>query len=90
VRLAVPSLLFIVVPVYAMCALHGEYGKRWELPPFGGKAVETKNKPPEMKNFDEALRRVLRVTKHELKELLAEDKAANADKSKRGPKPNTA
>jgi hypothetical protein len=44
------------------------------------------SKPHEMKNFDDALRRVLRVSKDELKELLAEDKAASADKPKRGPR----
>jgi hypothetical protein len=48
--------------------------------------VENPSKSPEMKRFDDALRRVLRVSKAELKERLAEDKAANADKPKRGPK----
>jgi hypothetical protein len=47
------------------------------------------SKPPEMKNFDDALRRVLRVSKEELNRRLAEEKAASADKPKRGPKPKS-
>jgi hypothetical protein len=37
--------------------------------------------------FKDALRRVVQVPKSDLKELLAKEKAANADKPKRGPKP---
>jgi hypothetical protein len=37
-------------------------------------------------DFNEALRRVMRVSKDDLKEMLAREKAANADKPKRGPK----
>jgi hypothetical protein len=37
--------------------------------------------------FKETLGRVLQVPKSDLKELLAKEKAANADKPKRGPKP---
>jgi hypothetical protein len=85
-RLAVPSLLFIVVPVYALCALHGEYGKCGKPRPFRGKAVETTRRSPEMKNFDDALRKVLRVSKDELKERLAKEEASKAGKPKRGPK----
>jgi hypothetical protein len=51
--------------------------------------VENASKSPEMKRFDDALRRALRVTKDELKQLLAEDKAASADKPKRGPRIKT-
>jgi hypothetical protein len=40
-----------------------------------------------MKNFDDALRKVLRVSKDELKDRLSKENAANADKPKRGPKP---
>jgi hypothetical protein len=53
----------------------------------GKLAVENTSKSPEMKRFDDALRRVLRVTKAELKELLAQDEASKVGKPKRGPKP---
>jgi hypothetical protein len=39
--------------------------------------------------FKDALRRVLQVPNSDLKELLAKEKAANADKPKRGPKPRS-
>jgi hypothetical protein len=42
---------------------------------------------PEMAKFNDALRVVMQVSKGDLKELLAKEKAANADKPKRGPKP---
>lgn len=42
---------------------------------------------PEMDRFRSALKKVMRVSKDDLKEILAEQKAANADKPKRGPKP---
>jgi hypothetical protein len=48
--------------------------------------VENESKAPEMKRFDDALRRVLRVSKEDLNQRLAEEKAASADKPKRGPK----
>jgi hypothetical protein len=41
---------------------------------------------PEMTEFNEALRSVMQVSKEDLKKLLAKEKAANADKPKRGPK----
>ena len=41
----------------------------------------------EMARFNNALRGVMQVPKSDLKELLAKEKAANADKPKRGPKP---
>jgi hypothetical protein len=41
----------------------------------------------EMSNFYSALRRVMRVSKEDLNKILADEKAANADKPKRGPKP---
>lgn len=37
--------------------------------------------------FDSALRQVLRVSKSDLKEMLADEKRANLGKPKRGPKP---
>jgi len=49
--------------------------------------VENAPRSPEMKNFDAALRRVLRVTKDELKQLLAEEEANKVGKPRRGPKP---
>ena len=52
-------------------------------------SVENRSKSPEMKRFDDALRRVLRVTKAELKELLAQDEASKVGKPKRGPKPRS-
>jgi hypothetical protein len=48
--------------------------------------VEKSVQNPEMSNFNEALRQVMRVSKSDLKEILAKEKAANADKPKRGPK----
>jgi hypothetical protein len=54
------------------------------------KTVENADAPrsPEMKNFDDALRRVLRVSKDELNKRLAEEEASKVGKPKRGPKPN--
>ena len=39
------------------------------------------------KIFDQALRKVLSVSKDDLNRMLAEEKIANAHKPKRGPKP---
>jgi hypothetical protein len=39
--------------------------------------------------FKEALGKVMQVSKKDLKELLAQEKAANAGKPKRGPKPKS-
>ena len=44
---------------------------------------------PEYENFDNAMRRVLQVSKTELQRRLDADKLARADKPKRGPKPKT-
>ena len=52
--------------------------------------MENASKSPEMKRFDDALRRVLRVTKAELKELLTQDEASKEGKPRRGPKPRGA
>ncbi len=40
-----------------------------------------------MSRFNDALRSVLQVSKNDLGEILAQEKVANADKPKRGPKP---
>jgi hypothetical protein len=48
--------------------------------------VDNAPKSPEMKNFDDALRKVLRVSKDELKERLAQEEASKEGKPKRGPK----
>jgi hypothetical protein len=49
-------------------------------------SVEISDRTPEMKNFNDALRRIMRVSKSDLSKILAKEKAANADKPKRGPK----
>lgn len=49
--------------------------------------MENEERSPEMKNFDGALRRVMQVSKLDLNKILAQEKVANADKPKRGPKP---
>ena len=41
----------------------------------------------EFENFDNAMRRVLHVSKEELERRLEAEKLANKDKPKRGPKP---
>ncbi|MGO9517707.1 MAG: hypothetical protein ACLPND_11725 [Candidatus Korobacteraceae bacterium] len=43
----------------------------------------------EYTTFQNALRSVLQVSKADLNRMLAEEKAANAGKPKRGPKPKT-
>jgi hypothetical protein len=43
----------------------------------------------EFENFDNAMRRVLHVSKEELQRRLEAEKQANAGKPKRGPKPKT-
>jgi hypothetical protein len=44
---------------------------------------------PEYENFDNAMRRVLTVSKTELQRRLDAEKQARANKPKRGPKPKT-
>ena len=51
-------------------------------------SVENLDRSPEMQNFDDALRRIMRVSKEDLNKILARKKEANADKPKRGPKPS--
>jgi hypothetical protein len=48
--------------------------------------VENPPKSPEMNRLDDALRRMLRVTKTELKELIAGDEANKEGKPRRDPK----
>jgi hypothetical protein len=48
--------------------------------------VEKSEQSPEMDRFRSALKSVMQVSKEDLKEILAQDKAANADRPKRGPK----
>ena len=44
---------------------------------------------PEFENFENVTRRVLSVSKEEMKRRLEAEKLANKDKPKRGPKPKT-
>jgi hypothetical protein len=58
------------------------------LPPIASRfLIVSAEQTTDIRVFKDALRRVLQVTKSDLKELLAKEKAANADKPKRGPKP---
>lgn len=41
----------------------------------------------ELRKFQDALKSVLSVSKSDMQKMLAEEKAANAGKPKRGPKP---
>jgi hypothetical protein len=43
---------------------------------------------PEMTRFNDALRQVMHVSKDELKSLLKNEKAIEATRQKRGPKPS--
>jgi hypothetical protein len=49
-------------------------------------SVEKSSQSPEMDRFRSALKSVMRVSKEDLNKILAQEKAANADKPKRGPK----
>jgi len=49
--------------------------------------VEKSAQSPEMLRFNDALRQVMQVSKEDLNKILAQEKTANADKPKRGPKP---
>lgn len=44
------------------------------------------DRSPEMDRFRSALKSVMQVSKEDMKEILAKEKVANADKPKRGPK----
>jgi hypothetical protein len=52
--------------------------------------VEKSAQSPEMDRFHSALKSVIQVSKEDMKEILAKEKAANADKPKRGPKTSRA
>lgn len=43
----------------------------------------------ELRKFQDALKSVLSVSKSEMNQMLAAEKAANAGKPKRGPRPKT-
>jgi hypothetical protein len=49
----------------------------------------SKQKSPELQRFEGALKSVLSVSKSDMQKMLDEEKQANADKPKRGPKPKT-
>lgn len=51
-----------------------------------GLSVENVERSPEMERFRDALKQVMRVSKTELNQIRDQEKAANADKPKRGPK----
>lgn len=44
---------------------------------------------PEMARFNDALRQVMQVSKGDLQRLLHDDKAVQATRQKRGPKPSS-
>jgi hypothetical protein len=46
-------------------------------------------KSPDVQRFNDALRSVLSVSKVDLQQMLADEKAANVGKPKPGPKPKT-
>jgi hypothetical protein len=49
--------------------------------------MKTEPRTPEFQRFDRAMRDILKVSKTDLKQMLEEEKIANAGKPKRGPKP---
>lgn len=49
--------------------------------------MENSERSPEMDRFRSALKSVMQVSKEDMKEILAKEKVANADKPRRGPKP---
>jgi hypothetical protein len=46
-------------------------------------------KSGQMGNFEDALRKIMQVSKEDLKKIQAEEEAEKADKPKRGPKPKS-
>jgi hypothetical protein len=69
--------------MYVHSIRHGSTDAR-EVP------VENGGKSPEMKNFNDALRQVMQVSKSELKIMLDRDKADKLEKSKASrPKPKS-
>jgi hypothetical protein len=53
---------------------------------FGEAAAVEKGSNPEMNQFNNALRKVLSLSKTDLQKLLAEEKASKVGKQKPGPK----
>ena len=51
--------------------------------------VENSKRPPEMVNFEDALRQIMQVSKEDLEKIQAEEEAEKADKPRRGPKPKS-
>jgi hypothetical protein len=50
--------------------------------------MQKQPKTPEMERFNDALRQIMHVSKDELKGLLKNEKAIEATRQKRGPKPS--
>jgi hypothetical protein len=50
--------------------------------------MKPRTNTPEMARFNDALRQVMQVSKGDLKALLKDDKAVEATRQKRGPKPS--
>ena len=53
----------------------------------GATPVEKSHQDGAMGRFEDALRKVMQVSKEDLKKIQAEEEAEKADKPKRGPKP---
>jgi hypothetical protein len=51
--------------------------------------MKCEQETPQMQAFNSALKSVLCVSKSDMTRMLADEKRANADKPKRGPKPKT-
>jgi len=49
--------------------------------------MKAEPRTPEFQRFDRAMRDILKVSKADLKQMLEEERIANAGKLKRGPKP---
>jgi hypothetical protein len=54
-----------------------------------GPSVQNSERSSEMNLFDNALREIMTVSKEDLKRLQDAEKAAKADKPRRGPKPKS-
>ena len=70
--------------MWTECALfHGVSGESRIV----GMSEKVKSPTMAMSRFNDALRSVLQVSKSNLDEIRSQEKEANADKPKRGPKP---
>jgi hypothetical protein len=56
-------------------------------PETSAKNTEGDTPSAEYRNFENAMRAILRASKADVNQVLAEEKLANAGKPKRGPKP---